>query len=203
MTEDYEVESQNWMDKVKESPRTVSALIIVLIVAAAVYAFSGEEKQVPEEGLGTVTEETTTENEGTNTEVADNEDAVTNEQAESSQALTVVTQQELTQSVTQLPEVSRTDGGYVESAQAGEGITHLARRAATRWLSENQAGYEVTNEHRIYIEDYIQNRIGSQGLEIGEQITISYDMVKEAVSAAGQMQGSQLQNLTQYTPALT
>jgi hypothetical protein len=36
-------EEGGFIQRVKESPRTVSALIIILIVAAAIYAFSGEE----------------------------------------------------------------------------------------------------------------------------------------------------------------
>ncbi len=205
MAEDYEVESKSWLDKIKESPRTVSALIIVLIVVAAVYAFSGDKQEIPDEGLGNAAPEIAQVEDGQDVDkLAENNAGINGDGAvDTKPDLEVVTQEQLSESATQLPEVSRTEASFVEVAQAGDGITHLARRAATRWLSENQTGYEVTNEHRIYIEDYIQNQIGTQGLAIGEQVSVSYDLIQEAVAAAGQLNGTQLQNLTQYTPALT
>ena len=83
------------------------------------------------------------------------------------------------------------------------GITHLARKATTRWLSENQAGYAVTDEHRIYIEDFIQNSLGTEGLALGETRTTTFEMVAEAVTMANELSESQLQNLSQYTAVLT
>jgi hypothetical protein len=211
MAEDYEIDSQSWLDKVKESPRTVSALIIVLIVVAAVYAFSGEEQEIPEEGLGGITQEAGLLENGSEGEAAlEDSDGVVNQIAQGEEGeevqgeeLVVVTQDELAKSTETFPEASRTDAAYVEVAQGGDGVTHLARRAATRWLSENQTGYEVTNEHRIYIEDYIQNSVGTQGLALGEQVSIPYELVQAAVDAASNLGGQELQNLSQYTPALT
>jgi hypothetical protein len=102
----------------------------------------------------------------------------------------------------ELPQAQRTPEGFMEVAQAGDGYTHLARRAATRWLSENQAGYAVTDEHRIYIEDYIQNHLGTSGLEIGDSHTVTFELIREAVAEAGQLNETQLRNLSQYTSAL-
>lgn len=171
--------------RIKESPRTVSALIIILIVAAAIYAFSGEEATppgIPTGGEAALTDEET---EG----IVEKEPQIAAETNESGQLAV-------------LPEAKRTNEGYVEVAQAGDGYTHLARRATTRWLSENQASYAVTDEHRIYIEDYIQNRLGARGLELGESQTVSFDLVAEAVAAAGELNEQQLKNLSQYTGAL-
>lgn len=178
------------IERIKESPRTVSALIIILIVAAAIYAFSGEQpSQVAQEETATpTTEETATQAEQT---------------PQDSPTQQAVTREELRDAVETLPEAQRTDEGFVEVAQKGDGITHLARRAATRWLATNDAGYEVTNEHRVYIEDYIQNRIGTGALSLDESKTISFQLIQEAVTAAGQLTDPQLRNLTQYTPALT
>ena len=105
----------------------------------------------------------------------------------------------LFRSTMDLPESEKTNEGYKEVAQAGDGITHLARRATGKWLTENTAGYEITDEHKIYIEDYIQNRLGSEGLMLGETRTVSFDMIAEAVEAAGELSEKQLQNLSQYT----
>jgi len=201
-------------ERVKESPRTVSALIIILIVAAAIYAFSGEEKQANDDlDLGLIPQITADDNDQTENpaEIKDEEGVVDQGEAVEVQPeeqvaatpLKSVSQVELQQQNEIMPEGQRQDNNYVETAQAGEGITHLARRAATRWLAENNPGYEMTNEQRIYIEDYIQNRLGTEGLSVGETRTISVDLITEAVNAAGQLNSSQLHNLSQYTPALT
>lgn len=185
--------SSGFLDRIKESPRTVSALIIILIVAAAIYAFSGEPTQptqttTPEEAALTANEEATeaseAEREGTKAPQA----TATSADAEGRSQ--------------NLPEAQRQDNAYVEEAQAGDGITHLARRASARWLAENNAGYEVTNEHRIYIEDYIKDKTGREGLKIGETRAISFDLIAEAVQLAGELNEKQLRNLSRYTAAL-
>jgi hypothetical protein len=182
------------IDRVKESPRTVSALIIILIVAAAIYAFSGEEDNqeaamVDDEGIPVTEEGTAAET------MQEREGQVAGDGMEEGEGTAMSEEVEL-------PQARRTGEGYVEVAQAGDGYTHLARRAATKWLSENQADYAVTDEHRIYIEDYIQNQLGSSGLALGESQTITFDLIQEAVVAAGGLNDAQLQNLSQYTHVL-
>lgn len=203
MADDFEDESISFVDRIKESPRTVSALIIILIVAAAIYAFSGE----PQEGIEIVEDDSTnvtTEGEPTTKPATDETMQEPGEVASEAVATpTAVSTEQLMAESKALPEPTRTDEGFQEIAQAGEGVTHIARRAATRWLSENQAGYAVSNEHRIYIEDYIQNQLGSQGLALGESRTVSFDLIADAVVAAGQLNDQQLQNLTQYIGALS
>lgn len=190
------------MQRLKESPRTVSALIIILIVAAAIYAFSGDRQQ----GAVEVGEEVTP---ASDEVAAVNDIEETGEVSEGEVTATpvatpeAVDQQTLTEESKSLPEATKTDRGYTEVAQANDGITHLARRAATRWLSENNAGYQVTNEHRIYIEDYIQNRVGTEGLNLNETRTINFELIQEAVAAAGNLNEQQLRNLSQYTAALS
>lgn len=197
------------LERIKESPRTVSALIIILIVVAAIYAFSGDQQNTDE--MAANNDEQTTE-EAATTDQGDNqgEEAATNEEGNQGQATVSpaattqpVTQEQLGEQVKKLPEPRKVDSGYIEVAQAGEGITHQARKATTRYLSENNVGFNVTNEHRIYIEDYLQNRLGNQPLQLGAEQMISYDLIKEAVASAQQLNETQLKNLSQYTYALS
>lgn len=162
-----------WWQRLKDSPRTVSALIIILVVAAAIYAFSGNNNGTQPQPL--VTPTPIVGPEGT---------------------------QPLVEAIEQLPEEQEIEGGYIETASAGQGATHLARQAATRWLADHDAGYGVTNEHRIYIEDYIQKKLGSPRLEVGDSKTVSFDLIKEAVETAGKLSPKQLKNLTKYTHVL-
>jgi len=70
-------------------------------------------------------------------------------------------------------------------------------------LSENQVDFTVTNEHRIYIEDYVQNQVGREGLALGDTRTISFTLMEEAVRSASELTEAQLQNLTKYSQALS
>ena len=185
MADDFNSDGGNggWLQQLKESPRTVSALIIILIVAAAIYAFSGPEND--------------------SRDIDDHDDGmVASEDDPGQTAGTISTPEDIAAEESTLPAATRSEEGFTETANAGDGITHLARRATTRWLSENQPGYTITKEHRIYIEDYIQNRIGSEGLALGESRTISYDLITEAVSSAGQLNENNLNNLSQYAYVL-
>jgi hypothetical protein len=87
---------------------------------------------------------------------------------------------------------------YEETAGAGEGITHLARKALKEYLSQKEVDFEITPEHKIYIEDYIQNRIGDRWLALGEKISISKDLIEEAINHSKELTKQELENLTQY-----
>lgn len=192
---EYETkQDSSWFSKLRESPRTVSALIIILVVAAAIYAFSGNNTEDIAEVTTPETPETTEAMEEPQGEVASEETVMTP---------APVTQETLRETAQAMPAATQTGEGYTEKAEAGDGLTHLARRAATRWLAEHTAGYTVTNEHRIYIEDYIQKKLGSGRLEIGQEQPISFGLIEEAVKAAGELKPQQLNNLSKYTAALS
>lgn len=169
--------------RIKESPRTVSALIIILIVAAAIYAFSGPRQSNTESAT-----ETPGESAGAQVTVSPAPGSPTASPAGKK-----------TVQATPLPEARRTETAFVEVAQRGEGVTHLARRAAGRWLQENQAGYEVTAQHKIYIEDYIKDHVGRKGLQLGAEQEISYKLIADAVAAAKELNAKQLKHLSKYT----
>ncbi len=206
------------MDRLRESPRTVTALIIILIVAAAIYAFGGDDStqevaQVEDEAAVT-TEDAAMTGEDAMTEkagdVAGDETAMMEEEKTESMEEAMmekgtpepVPAEELSAAKDALPEATTTEEGYVEVAEAGNGLTHLARKATTRYLNDRSAGYAVTNEHRIYIEDYIKDHMERAPLHVGNERTISFSLIEEAVASAGELNDSQLHNLTKYTTAL-
>ncbi|HLC48969.1 MAG TPA: hypothetical protein VJI96_01110 [Candidatus Andersenbacteria bacterium] len=196
---EYEQQQPNpddgFVNKMKESPRTVSAIIIVLIVAAAIYAFSGNE-QTAEELASDVSPSAAPE--ASSTPAPEDK-----ETPKTTVTPTVpVDKGTLTEASKKLPEAKVTDTAYVEVAQKGDGLTHLARRATTRYLSDHEVGYTLTNEHRIYIEDFIRKNIPKHPVRIGMEETISFELVQQAVEAAGKLTAPQLKNLTKYTSAL-
>lgn len=92
---------------------------------------------------------------------------------------------------------------YEETAQKGEGITHLARRALKRYLTER--GINLTPEQKLYAEDYIQKKTGNYWLKLGEKLTFSQDLIEEAIQKAQSLSPEALKNLTKFVklvPAL-
>lgn len=196
-----------FMNKIKESPRTVSAVIIVLIVAAAIYAFSGNKQNNTEELASDVTTSPSAEVSATPT--PESKDAKTTAAPAKTTApkaavvpVAPVDKATLMEASKKLAAGKVENNAYVETAQKGDGLTHLARRAATRYLADHEAGYTLTNEHRIYIEDYVRKHMQKHPVTVGAQETISIDLVKDAVEAAGKLTQPQLKNLTKYTYAL-
>ncbi|MDI6591863.1 MAG: hypothetical protein QME61_02940 [Patescibacteria group bacterium] len=88
---------------------------------------------------------------------------------------------------------------YVEKAEWGEGITHLARRALKKYLQENPQDFEVTPEHKIYIEDYLAKKKGGGWLRLGEELEFSEDLIKEGIEKSEELTPQQLENLVQYS----
>ena len=65
-----------------------------------------------------------------------------------------------------LPEIKQTNNTIIVKAEKGEGVTHLARKALKTYLnSHNPDNLNLTKEHKIYIEDYIKDKIGSKTLK--------------------------------------
>ncbi len=123
MNDTNEPQSGNFMDRLREAPRTVSAIIIILIVAAAIYAFSGNPKQ-EQAPAGTTTD---------NGAVATMEPTTSEQPTQATPSATAGRPV-----ATPLPEARKTDTGFVEVAQKGEGVTKLARRAAAQYLADNK-----------------------------------------------------------------
>jgi hypothetical protein len=88
---------------------------------------------------------------------------------------------------------------YEEEAQPGDGITHLARRALKKYLAEKGKNLNLTPEHKVYIEDYLQKKTGDYWLKVGQKLTFSEELIKEAIEKAQGLTQEQLQNLTQYS----
>jgi hypothetical protein len=98
----------------------------------------------------------------------------------------------------EIEELSLNDGAVVtKTASAGDGITHLARQAISDYLTDS--GKTLSAEQKVYAEDYVQNRTGSELLEIGQNLSFSVNLLSEAVETAEQLQDWQIENLKKYT----
>lgn len=206
-------DEKGWLGKIKESIyqnwQTILVALIVLIVGISAYNYNAQTgtetpatvdestEKANAEGSGSQ-EAAATENQEENAEQADQEAAQADNQEETDQTETTQPAEETKTEETNTNTVESNGDGYKVMAEKGEGITHLARKALAQYLSENSDG-EVTALHKIYIEDYLQNKVGSQGIEIGHAETISKASIQEAIAASKKLSQASLDNLKRYS----
>ncbi len=94
-----------------------------------------------------------------------------------------------------------TEGYYLEKAERGDGLTHLARRALTEYMQEEDL--DLSDEERVYIEDYVQKRLTPEDaetrmLDMGEEIEISKELLADGVQEAENLTPQDIDNLSQY-----
>jgi len=85
---------------------------------------------------------------------------------------------------------------YTAQAEQGDSITRLARKLVKRYIDEN--GLIVSQEQKIYIEDYIQNSIGDYDLEIGDEISVSTSLISEAILDSQDLNEYQIDYYTNF-----
>jgi len=124
------------------------------------------------------------------------EEIKSEEELPSPEDLTITAEQGVIEEI--VPE-KKTEGKILtEKAEPGDGVTHLARRTLKDYLAEHPRE-DLTLEHKIYIEDYLKDMTGSQPLEIGDELSFSEDLIKEAIDASFNLTPNQLENLKQYS----
>lgn len=106
-----------------------------------------------------------------------------------------------TRTVTMATEDKEVSDAFVMAARAGDGKTHLARRALAGYLSKNSVD-GLTGAHKVYIEDYLQKAVGgSTGVVVGEEVRFSKDLIKQAIEHAQGLTEAQTANLQKYAAA--
>lgn len=177
------------VERLRNSPRTVSTIIVILIIAGAIFAFS-DKKQ---EGVNPSAEPTTEEPQNSAEPSASPSDKV----ASSATAKPGSSIKE-TPKATPLPEVKETAEAYTEVAQRGQSVTKLARIATKRYIDANSSEKGLSNEQKIYVEDYLKDQIQRKPLAIGGEVTFSKDAVRKGIEASKKLTDAQLKNLQKY-----
>lgn len=85
-----------------------------------------------------------------------------------------------------------------QTAQKGEGVTHLARRAIKGYLESN--GKTLTSEQKIYAEDYVRKNTPAQKLKVGQSITFGEEVIETAVEKSEKLTEKQIKNLEKFVP---
>lgn len=81
---------------------------------------------------------------------------------------------------------------YTLEAEDGDGITHLARKAVHQYLEDNERLAEYERAERIYVEDFLQNRVGDFFLAFGEAQTFTVEQIEAAIGAVQEIDTSSL-----------
>ena len=182
---------------VQDNLRVILSVLIVALIAVGIYNYSKKpvEQQpgladqiVGEEGLEI---EQPADNQNQNAAVA------VQPGAEKDQ---VVVKDETKPQVEVKTETKaeKTAEGYTVQAASGDGPTHLARKALREYLAANPDA-NLTKEHKIYMEDYLQKRIAQGRLHPGDSRVFSDSLIKDSIAQAKTLNENQLRNLQKYS----
>ncbi len=166
----------------QENLRVIVSVFIVGAIALGIYSYSQRTETVSIDEI----------DESEISETLDNTDATTPENTN--------TAEETRKVLAEIPaEMSlETEDSFVETAVAGEGTTHLARRALANSLEKNPDS-SLTSEHKIYIEDYLRKHVGQKQVHVGTSVEFSKSLINEAISQSKTLNSHQLDNLKKYS----
>ena len=207
MEDDLNENQESGTDAVKkwiqDNLRIIISVVIVVVIAGGIYSYS-KRSEAPAEvadmqasDLEQLIEEEDSMEDGEIEiiEEADEEEIAEAEKAEEEVGSPTGEEKE---QVTSVATSKETEKSFIESAQKGEGVTHLARRALSDYL-EKSADSELTAEHKIYIEDYLRKKVDfNERVFVGTTVEFSKDLVKEAITESKKLNDAQLKNLHKY-----
>lgn len=193
---------KSWL---QENLRIIISIAIVIIIAGGIYSYAkrsqiDNESIAPEEDQLSFDEEledvgTESDNDVTKEDTIVIDETKTEQAKDSDEESKVAEQEKTSPSETS----KETDGSFIQTAQKGEGLTHLARRALANYLEKNPDS-QLTAEHKIYIEDYLRKNIDYKGrVFVGSSAEFSKDLIKQAIEQSKKLNENQLKNLQKYS----
>jgi len=173
---------QGWRDRVKnwlkQNSSIILAIVVIFVLAGGIYAYTHNNQAI----------------ELTESELLANIDLT-----DLTEENNIETGEEDEQQGTGGPIIEILEQeAFTETAQKGDGITHLARRALAKHLERIGGNSELTKEHKIFIEDYMQNKTGNNILQIGETRTFTKNLITEAIQASKQLTQEQLNKIAPF-----
>ena len=192
---------ENMKEWFQENLRMIVSIVIVVVIAGGIYAYSKRnqtstmknEAAVSEEGQGKIS-----------VVGGDNTTGGENQAAQNQPSEQAATQSETAQKATsgaQTPAVApskETDNSFVETAARGDSTTKLARRALANYLEKNPDA-SLTAEHKIYIEDFLRRQVKDGHLKISDSREFSKDSIAKAIAKSKSLSDKQLKNLQKFS----
>ena len=204
-------DTKGWFGKIKnwsyENWQTILVVLIVLIVGISAYNYNQQNNDNLNPAIAVddnESNENNQENKIENNNAEENDQEVIAENKDQEEAAQEDNRTELNKNTNKekvgevLSNSDNSGKAYTVSANSGEGITHLARRALETYIQETADGSDLTKEQKIYAEDYMQNRTGNEKINTGHQEIFSESLIKDAISNANDLSEKSLENLTKY-----
>jgi len=197
---------REWLSQYGSS--VILPLVALLILASGIYLYASQKRQQSEIVLEDNPAVTVVPTENTENQEPESNSAivVTENQDKEDLDQQIVDNITVEMEPTNIEILPAKDKGNSNAmrlkAEKGEGVTHLARKALKSYLQDNQTSSNLTKEHKIYIEDYIKDKIGSKTLEVGEEIEISESLINEAINSSATLTTRQLETIRQFSVAV-
>lgn len=183
-----------FVERLRNSPRTVSTIIVILIIAGAIFAFSDKKQNEVTPSEEPTTEEPQNLAESSTSASPSPSDKV----ASGATAKPEASKKPEQAAATPLPEAKETAEAYIEVASRGQSVTKLARIATRRYIDANASEKGLSNEQRVFVEDYLKDQIQRKPLTVGAEVTFSKDAVRKGIEESKKLTNAQLKNLQKY-----
>jgi len=201
---------KNWL---QDNIRIIISVLIVFAIAGGIYSYSKrgevstteedialEEMADDEEAVAVIggdeeeVAQDAEEDEGDEEVSMEEEKADDRSADEDTATITSEAEEKKAESISE-----ETEESFVETAVNGDSQTTLARKALRNYLEKNQDS-SLTAEHKIYIEDYLRKNIQQGGVvEVGQSLSFSKILIKDAIEKAKTLDEGQLNNLKKYS----
>ncbi len=199
---------QKFKEWLQENLRIIVSVLIVFLIASSIYSYSkrgAENTQIAKDSnelediLTNLSSEDATDETETPAEPEDGKDEVATTTPEAPTKVEAPQAEPQKEAPQQATEARETENSFVETAQRGDGTTHLARRALAHYLEKN-ADSSLTAEHKIYIEDYLRKNVSATGhITVSTSVEFSKSLIKQAIDASKNLNDAQLKNLQKYS----
>ena len=180
----------------------LTAIIIILLIVAGVYAFNQENGGTAQQNEEQVAQnETSGEGEQNGSAEEGGESESDNEETPGETVYEGEGQDNDGDSESQASEAEAQgeNGTYTMTAERGDGVTHLARDAVSQYLENNpDQAEQVTPAHRVYLETVLTQRNYQPSLEVGETVSFSQSEVSNAVQDAVELPQDEVNDWQPY-----
>ena len=171
----------------QDNLRIVISIAIVVVIAGGIYSYSkrGETPIVADQSASKTATDTTA--------------AASTDTTNPTTDTTAATDNSAKPAVSSASTSQETETSFVETAEKGASMTVLARKATADYLEKNQDS-SLTNEHKIYIEDFLRKNVThTGGVHVGTSVEFSKELIQKAIAQSKTLNARQLQNLQKYS----
>ncbi|TSD01963.1 MAG: Uncharacterized protein Athens071425_212 [Parcubacteria group bacterium Athens0714_25] len=205
--DDFMEEQSGVKSWIQENLRIIISVAIVIIIAGGIYSYA---KRSPADDRLNILDENQLSLDGNVDEMnpedgniaTEDEDVVIDEEKNNEEKAEPAAQEAEPAKQETAPSADsskETNDSFIETAQKGDGLTHLARRALADYLEKNPDS-QLTAEHKIYIEDYLRKNVSHEGkVLVGSSVEFSKDLINQAIEQSKKLNDNQLKNLQKYS----